>query len=201
MKLINVSITGWTTRAASDKAISIIFKNVFYVLELIKSLPNFDTKTRSSSTALYKKTLNFDFIASLYFDKNIISKINTLIELLETQKLNNIDVMQSIESTIKNFNEINDEKKLDDLIGNAVAFAKTCNDNTEVDFIKHHRVRLIPKRIDNHPKTVANIDFFQFYRKKFRIVLNSFTTAMHKHVETIIKFNVKISYIKKKKKN
>lgn len=36
-------------------------------------------------------------------------------------------------------------KKLDDLIGNAVAFAKTCKSNTEIDFIKHHRVRLIPK--------------------------------------------------------
>lgn len=147
------------------KAISIIYENIFHVLELIKSLPNFDIKTRSSATTIYKTILNFDFIAAWYFNKNIIFNIKILTELLQSQKLNIIYSVQLVESTIKKLNEINDNKKLDDFIGNTVAFAKTCKVNTEIDFIIHHRVRLIPKWIDNHPEMVANIDFLQFYCK------------------------------------
>lgn len=82
--------------------------------------------------------------------------MKTLTEFLELQKLNIIDAMQLIKSTKESNNEINDDKQLDDLIGSAVAFAKTCRANAEADYIKHHLVRKISKRIENHPETAAN---------------------------------------------
>lgn len=73
--------------------------------------------------------------------------------------------MQLIESTIKSFNEISDDKQLDDLIGSVVIFAKTCK--VKKYFIKHHHLRRIPKRIDDHPETIADIDFLKFYCKEW----------------------------------
>lgn len=83
--------------------------------------------------------------------------------------------MQLIESIVKSFQEINDEKKIDALVESAASFAKNCNVEPEKDFNKHHRRRLKLKKIDENPETAAVIDFSQFYRKEFKILYDVFT--------------------------
>lgn len=82
--------------------------------------------------------------------------MKTLTEFLELQKLNIIDAMQLIKSTKESINEINEDNRLDDLIGSAEAFVKICRANAETGYIKHHLVRKISKRIKNCPETAAN---------------------------------------------
>jgi len=69
--------------------------------------------------------LDFDFICTLYFLKNIMFKVKNITELMEAEKLNIIDAMQLIESTVKSFQEINDEKKIDALVEKVAFFAKS----------------------------------------------------------------------------
>lgn len=68
--------------------------------------------------------------------------------------------MQPIESTIKSFNEINNDKKLDDLIGSAVVYAKSCTVNAEVNFIKY--AQSIPKELTTilkRQQTLISLNF------------------------------------------
>jgi len=76
--------------------------------------------------------------------------------------------MQLIETTVKSFQEINDEKKIDALVESAASFAKNCNVEPEKDFNKHHRHRLKPKKIDENFETAAVIDFSQFIAKNLK---------------------------------
>jgi len=50
-----------------------------------------------------------------------------ILELLEAEKLYIIAYIYLIESTVKSFQEINDEKKIDALVESATSFAKNCN--------------------------------------------------------------------------
>lgn len=113
-------------------------------------------------------------------------KVKNITEFLEAEKLNIIDAMQLIESTVKSFQEINDEKKIDALVKSAASFAKNCNVDPEKDFNKHHRHRLKPKKIDENPETAAVIEFSQFYRKEFKILLDIFTSTVNKHLQSMV---------------
>lgn len=114
-------------------------------------------------------------------------KVKNITELLEAEKLNIIDAMQLIESTVKSFQEINDENKIGALVESAASFAKSsCNVEPDKDFNKHHRRRLKPKKIDENPKTAAVIDFSQFYRKEFKILLDDFTSTVNQHLQSVV---------------
>lgn len=68
--------------------------------------------------------------------------------------------MQPIESTIKSFNEINNDKKLDDLIGSAVVYAKSYKVNAEVSLIKH--AQTVPKELTTilkRQQTLISLNF------------------------------------------
>ncbi|KAF0713706.1 52 kDa repressor of the inhibitor of the protein kinase-like, partial [Aphis craccivora] len=158
LQLKNLSKTRWTARAESIKAVSVSYENVVHVLEDMKSSRDFDSNT----------------------------KLKNITEFLEAEKLNIIDAMQLIESTVKSFQEINDEKKIDALVKSAASFAKNCNVDPEKDFNKHHRHRLKPKKIDENPETAAVIEFSQFYRKEFKILLDIFTSTVNKHLQSMV---------------
>lgn len=113
-------------------------------------------------------------------------KVKHITELLEAEKLNIIDAMQLIESTVKSFQEINDEKNIDASVQSAASFAKNCNVEPEKDFNKHHRRRLKPKKIDENPETAVVIDFSQFYRKEFKTLLDVFTSTVNKHLQSMV---------------
>lgn len=61
LKLRNLSMTRWTARAESIKAVWILFE---YILDVLKELindTNIDNKTRAQALGLEKKMLSFDF--------------------------------------------------------------------------------------------------------------------------------------------
>lgn len=78
------------------------------------------------------------------------------------------------------------KKKIDALVLSAASFAKQCNVEPEKDFKKHHRLRRKPKKIDENPETAAEIDFYQFYRKEFKILLDVFTSTVNNHLQSMV---------------
>lgn len=110
LRLKNLSKTRWTARAESIKAVAVSYESVVHVLEDMKSSKHFDSNTKCSAIALYKKILDFDFICILFFLKNVMFKVKNI---TEAEKLNIIDAMKLIESTVKSFQELNDEIQID----------------------------------------------------------------------------------------
>ncbi|KAL4085391.1 hypothetical protein QTP88_027250 [Uroleucon formosanum] len=141
LQLRNLSKTRWTARAESIKAI-------------------FDRNTRTKAFGIDKKMHSFDFIVSLVFMKNIMYKLKSLTETLETKSLCVIDAAVLIEATIKNLEDINsDSERRNDLIDSAILFAANLGIDSESDFKVHHRTRKQPTWLDPNAGTQSDITF------------------------------------------
>ena len=64
-----------------------------------------------------------------------------------------------------------------DGLGNQIFAAKTVAEQNGIDpeyeFIRHHRVRKVPRCIDDQPETAANLGLVDHYRKEFIEVLDA----------------------------
>jgi hypothetical protein len=144
LKLRNLSITRWTARAESIKAVWVLFEYILDVLKKLINDTNIDNKTRAQG--FEKKMLLFDFIVSIYLMKHIY-QMKVLTEQLETENLNIIDAILLIESCIKSLKEINeDESQINNIITSAEIFAKKLDVDSNADFNKFHRQRHLPKK-------------------------------------------------------
>ncbi|XP_042908918.1 uncharacterized protein [Parasteatoda tepidariorum] len=153
----------------------------------ISSSKKFDSKTGLGATGLQKKMLSFDFISTILFMKNILYKLKNLTEALEAEKLNIIDASILIESAIKSLEDINYNKKsMDDLLETAIAFSKQCETDPFMEFKKHHRRRIAPKRLDENAETQAKYSLKDFYRKEFTAVLDTMITLCKDNVQTFV---------------
>lgn len=174
LKLRNLSMTRWTARAESIKAVWVLFE---YILDVLKELindTNIDNKTRAQALGLEKKMLSFDFIVCIYLMKHIMYQMKVLTEQLETENLNIIDAILLIESCIKSLKEINeDESQINNIITSAEIFAKKLDVDSNADFNKFHRQRNLPKKIDCNSSTQVIFNLQTFYRKEFKEVLDT----------------------------
>ncbi len=190
LALKNLSKTRWTARAEAVKAVHISYEKILDSLFKIKNLRDVGktNKMQSQAAALYKKMLEFDFICSIFFSKNIMYKLKNLTEQLEKVELNVLDALQLIKSTVESFNLIkNDSEQINLLIESAILFAKKIGVNVE-DFAKHHRTRHRPQRIDENTKTTATLDLRIFYQREFLSVLDRFIMDTTENLENILKF-------------
>jgi predicted metal-dependent hydrolase len=147
----------------------------------------FDPKARNMAYSLQRKITAFDFIVSIMFMKNVMFKVKLLTETLETEDLNIIDAAAMIKSTIDTLETINiNPKSMDDLIRSAKQFSKSFGIDAEADFIKHHRRRLKPKRIDSNNDNQASLTLETFYRSEFKIVLDNLINSIKENLEKCI---------------
>jgi hypothetical protein len=78
LQLKNVSITWWTARAKSIKAVWGSLEAIIKSLdEICYDNENFDKGTRSKALGLQKQLLSFDFIISIVFMKNMMYKLKS----------------------------------------------------------------------------------------------------------------------------
>eukprot|EP00112_Aurelia_sp_Birch-Aquarium-sp1_P021382 Seg575.7 transcript_id=Seg575.7/GoldUCD/mRNA.D3Y31 product="hypothetical protein" protein_id=Seg575.7/GoldUCD/D3Y31 len=61
---------------------------------------------------------------------------------------------------------------LDQEIQAAFVFSEKCGIDGKVQFEKHHRPRRIPNRIEERPENAALLDFNEYYRKEFNLILD-----------------------------
>lgn len=132
--------------------------------------------------------LNSDFIVCLLFLKNIFYKIKIITEILEKDDLNVVDAINIMSSTLNSIKNIRtNEESVDNLIQSAIHFAIKLEVYPESDFRKHHRRRLIPKKIDGNRDNSAEISFLQFYRKEFYSVLDCLISFLDNNLSSVLK--------------
>ncbi|KAL4107515.1 hypothetical protein QTP88_017852 [Uroleucon formosanum] len=147
----------------------------------------FDKFTRSKALGLQKQLLSFDFIVSIVFMKNIMYKLKCLTETLETKHLCIIDAIALIDSTMKMMTEIkSNDQAINNLIDSALSFATLLGTNPESYFKTHHRRRLCPKRIDPRPSTEVEFTIHLFYRREFKLVLDTLITLSNSNFKQCI---------------
>lgn len=157
LKLRNLSKTRWTARAESLKAVYISYEIIVSVLDDLTTDKNIDQKTKIQALGLEKKCLSFDFIVSMYTMKTIMYQMKTLTEQLEASDLNIVDGIVLIECAVRSLKEIRiDSDQLNKLISSAKVFSLKIEVDPVVDFQRHHRKRLNPKKIDSNSNTQAD---------------------------------------------
>ncbi|XP_050509137.1 uncharacterized protein LOC126886307 [Diabrotica virgifera virgifera] len=188
VQLKNLSRTRWTAKADSVRALNQTVDQIIEVLSDISKNREFDGSTRTKALGLYKKILNFDFIASFFFLKNILPKIKILTETTETPNLNIIDCINLIKTTALNLRNTDyDHNSLNSLIESAIKYAEKLNIDPYSDFSKYHRRRIMPKKIDENRDTEVDMDLKTFYRRDFQEILDTLSSGLNDNFEHIKK--------------
>lgn len=123
----------------------------------------FDKITRTKALGPNKKIQSFDFIVSLLFMKNIMYKLKSFTETLETKSLSIINATTLIDATIKSLEKINTES-MSNLIDTALSFSKTFGINQDNDFKLHRRKKRFCW-LDKNSKSQVDFTMHTFYRK------------------------------------
>ncbi|KAF0712179.1 Uncharacterized protein FWK35_00029971 [Aphis craccivora] len=76
-----------------------------------------------------------------------------------------------------------DDQAINNLIDSALSFATLLGTNPESYFKTHHRRRLCPKRIDSRPSTEVEFTIHLFYRREFKLVLNTLITLSNSNLK------------------
>ena len=154
-----------------------------------------ETKVKATASGLVKKVKCFDFIASLMFMKNIMLKTKFLSDALQ-RELNIIEALEMTKATITSLERINeDEMTMTSQITAATEYSKKLDIDAEADFAKHHRPRRPPKRLDENAETTAVLDLFQFFRKKFKCVLDVLVTQLREKMQPTLDIIAPLSRI------
>lgn len=199
LQLKGISKTRWTARADSIKAVNIAYEQIKELLAEMSADMKLDLNTRNLAFGLYKKVFSFDFIITLFFMKNVVSKIRILTLELETPKSNIIDSIIIIESLIEILESMKEDYEgvemgssghetrnpMNDEIDAAIAFAERLKLNPEQEFNKHHRLRKPPKRLDENAENAHQMAMKEFYRKEFLQFLNRLCTDLTDNVKAI----------------
>ena len=179
----NLSKTRWTARAETIRAVNTSYEAIVDVLDDMASSSEVHGKSRTKALGLKKRVLSFDFILSLMFMKNILYKMKVLTECLESEELNAIDAVGLIQSTVKSLESVNaDENAMNMLIQGARSFSITCGLDPETEFDCHHRPRNPSRRI-NDGCSAAVLTFETFYRRQFKLVLDTLIMRLKSNVQ------------------
>lgn len=90
------------------KAVWVSFEIIIQALNEVSISNEYDRNAKTKAFGLKKKSLEFDFIVSLMFIKNIMYKQKTLTEQLQNKELNIIDALMLINSCIIRLSHIRD---------------------------------------------------------------------------------------------
>ena len=106
LMLINLSLTRWTARAESLRAMWISYEAVIDVLRKISNDDSVDAKGKAAATGLLANILRVDFVVSLMFMRIILWKTKVLTESLQKEDLNIVDALEAVNGTVKSLEDI-----------------------------------------------------------------------------------------------
>ncbi|CAI6362390.1 unnamed protein product [Macrosiphum euphorbiae] len=130
--------------------------------------------------------------------KNLMYKTKILTEKLEATELNILDALMLIDYSLSSLNEMNsDDTAMNNLVSSAIKFSEQLGIDPVSDFNRHHRKRLLSKRIDQNPNTQCSIDLPTFYRVEFKKVLNTLIVLLNEHLKkSLVTFEPMITLFK-----
>jgi hypothetical protein len=135
-------------------------------LSTIQKSGDFDNGTKVIAKGLHDKMISADFVLSIMFMKNIMSKTKQMTEALQAEELNIVDAMTIIRATVEILKGINDDSHaMDDEIHAGIAYAGKLGGDPETEFNRKHRVRRRPRRIEDNPDSQATLTMMEFYRR------------------------------------
>ena len=136
--LRNLSLTRWTARAESLRAMWISYEAVIEVLRKISNDGSVDAKGKAAATGLLAKVLRVDFVVSLMFMRIILWKTKVLTESLQKEDLNIVDALEALNGTVKSLQDI---RKDDEGIANQIQASADVLSGKDVDAAKEAEKR------------------------------------------------------------
>lgn len=113
-------------------------------------------------------------------------KIKILIEVIETPDLNIIDCKNVMEVTTTLLQKMIQDEELNNLISAAKSMAKRFAVDADTDFKRHHRRRIVPKKLDANNDNQEEFDLFLYYRKEFRVVTDTLVFKLCSSIKHIL---------------
>ena len=174
LMLSNLSLTRWTARAESLRAIWISYEAVIDVLRKISNDDSVDAKGKAAATGLLAKVLRVDFVISLMFMRIILWKTKVLTESLQKEDLNIVDALEAVNGTVKSLEDIRkDDEGISDQIQASTDVLSRNDVDSPAEFAKPHRPRRQPRRLDDNPESAAEMSMMNFYDREFKEVLET----------------------------
>ena len=158
LMLRNLSLTRWTARAESLRAMWISYEAVIEVLRKISNDGSVDAKGKAAATGLLAKVLRVDFVVSLMFMRIILWKTKVLTESLQKENLNIVDALEAVNGAVKSLEDI---RKDDEGILNQIQASTDVLSRNDVD---------VPAEF------AAETSMMNFYDREFKEVLDILIT-------------------------
>ena len=179
LALRNLSVTRWIARSDSIIAVWVTFDGIVFALK--KEMESSEARTNIKAENLLGKIESFDFIVSIMFMRNVMSKTKILTKQIQAIDLNIFQALEAPEVTINTLKYIRvNENDINNQIDAAIAFGAERGIDAPSEFAKHHRLRMAPRRIDDAPETA-------FYRKEFLQVLDAQISLLNNNLRVAFK--------------
>ena len=96
-------------------------------------------------------------------------RTKVLRESLQKENLNIVDALEAVNGTVKSLQDI---RKDDEGISNQIQASNDVLARNDVDapaeFVKLHRPRSRPRRLDDNPESAAEMPMMNFYGREFK---------------------------------
>ncbi len=182
LALRNLSMTRWIARADSIRAVWRSFEGVIAALEALDESE--DAKTKMKAAGLLKRVKKFDFVVMLMFMKNVMVKTKILTQEIQSVEINILVTLEAAQATIATLQHVRDDfNGLGQEILAALVFSEKCGIDGKAQFEKHHRPRRIPNRIEERPENAALLDFNEYYRKEFNLILDMQISSLTENIK------------------
>ena len=180
----NLSLTRWTARAESLRAMWMSYEAVLDVLETISNTASVDAKGKAAATGLSCKLLRVDFVVM----RIILWKTKVLTESLQAKDFNIVDAMQVLKGTITSLEDIRkDDASIANQIQASIEILSSKGVDAHGEFSRLHRPRRGPHRLDENADTAADISMVAFYEKEFKAVLDTLIQQYKENMKVCLK--------------
>ena len=171
LMLRNLSLTRWTARAESLRAMWISYEAV--IEGKFRMMVLLTRKEKLLPLVCLLKVLRVDFVVCLMFMRIILGKTKVLTESLQKENLNIVDALEAVNGEVKSLEDI---RKDDEGILNQIQASTDVLSRNDVDvpteFAKLHRPRSRPRQLDDNPESTAETSMMNFYDREFKEVLD-----------------------------
>jgi hypothetical protein len=168
LMLRNLSKTGWSARAESEKAVWRSLDAILDVLEILEGSKDGETKTKAAN--LLNSVRNIDFICGIMLLKNVIFKTKMLSDFLQGETVDAAGALVAMSTTDGVLKRMRaDDNEINDEIEAAIIVARNLGTEPLANFSRLHRLRRPSRRLDDNPSTATTVlnDITAFYRCEF----------------------------------